>query len=80
MQMTVFVAERREYIQNIVNEFERACGSMGLKINVWKSKVLMVKRNLRGSCDNVRVSGEEMQKVDKFNYLGVMISTNSGMG
>ena len=33
-----------------------------------------------GSCDKVRVNGEEMQEVDKFNYLGVMISTNSGMG
>ena len=33
-----------------------------------------------GSCEKVRVNGEEMQEVDKFNYLGVMISTDGGMG
>ena len=33
-----------------------------------------------GSCEKVRVNGEEMEEVDKFNYLGVMISTDGGMG
>ena len=28
----------------------------------------------------MRVNREEMQEVDKFNYLGVMISTDGGMG
>ena len=28
----------------------------------------------------MRVNGEEMQEGYKFNYLGVMISTNGGMG
>ena len=75
----MFVAETRYHLQHIVNEFERACDSMGLKINVEKSKVL-VKKDQRGSCEKVRVSGEEMQEVDKFNYLGMMISTNGRMG
>ena len=29
---------------------------------------------------NVRVNGEEMEKVNNFNYLGVMISMDVGMG
>ena len=33
-----------------------------------------------GSCERVRVNGEEMQEEDKFKYLGVMISTDGGMG
>ena len=33
-----------------------------------------------GSCEKNRVNGEEMQEIDKFNYLGVMISTDGGMG
>ena len=33
-----------------------------------------------GSCEEVRVSGEEVQEVDKFNYLGVVISTDGGRG
>ena len=34
-----------------------------LKINVWKSKVFMVKKDQMGSCE--RVSGEEMNEVEK---------------
>ena len=39
----------------------------------------MVKEDQMGSYEKVRMSGDEMQK-DKFNYLGVMISTDCGMG
>ena len=63
-----------------MNEFEKACDSIGLKINIGKSKVLMVKKPQFVSCERVRVNGEEMQEVDKFNYLGVMISRDNGMG
>ena len=33
-----------------------------------------------GSCERVRVKREEMQEVDKFNYLGVKINTEGDMG
>ena len=39
----VLVAETREHLQRIVNKFERSCDTMGLKINVGKSKVLVDK-------------------------------------
>ena len=77
---STFVSETREHLQHIVSEFERTCDSMGLKINVGKSKVLMVKEDQMRSCEKVRVSGEEMQQVNKFNYLGVMINTDGGKG
>ena len=60
--------------------FERACDSRGLKVNVEKSKVLMIKKDQMGSCKKVKVSREEMQEVDKFNCLAVMISIDGGMG
>ena len=63
-----------------MREFERACDSMGLKNNVGKSKVLTIKNDQMGSCEKVRVNGEELQEVDKFDYLRVMISTDGGMG
>ena len=43
-----------------------------MKINVDKSKALVVGKDRIGSCSG-RVSGEEMQEVDKFNSLVVMI-------
>ena len=72
---TVLVAETREHLQHIVSEFERACDNMGLKINVRKSK-----KNQMGSCEKVRANGEEMQEMEKFNYLGIMVSTDGGIG
>ena len=52
----------------------------GLKINVGKSKVLTIKEDQMGSCEKARVNEEEMQKGDKFNSLGVIISTDGGVG
>ena len=59
MQMTVLVTETRDYLQHIVSE--RACDSIGLKINVGKSKVLMIKKDQVGSYERLRVNEEEMQ-------------------
>ena len=43
---TVLVAETRDHLQHIVNEFESACDRMQLTTNVGKSKVLMVKKDI----------------------------------
>ena len=40
----------------------------------------MIIKDKGGSWEKVRVIGEEMQEVDKFNYLGVMMSRDGGMG
>ena len=45
MQKTVLVAETREHLQHIVSEFKRACDTIGLIINVGKSKVLTIKKD-----------------------------------
>ena len=45
-----------------------------------KREVLVVRKNMRRSCEKMWVSGEEMQNGDKFNYLEVMIGTDGGMG
>ena len=56
------------------------CDNLRLKINIWKSKVLVVKNYQRESCEEVRVSREEIEEADKFNYMEVMINTSGGMG
>ena len=32
-----------------------------------------------GSCERVKVKREEMQEMDKFNYMGITIRTDGGM-
>ena len=43
-----------------------------------KSKVLVVKKDERGSCEKVRVNGEEKLEANNFKYLRMMISTGGG--
>ena len=74
---TIWVEDIRGHLQHIVSNFERACDSMGFKINVGKIKVLMVKNDHTENCEKVRVSREKMQEVD--NYLEVVISKDGGM-
>ena len=47
---------------------------------MYKTVVLMIKKDKIRSFVNKRLNGEEVQEVEKFNYLGVMISTDAGMG
>ena len=66
---TVLVEEIKEPLQHIANEFDRAHVSTGLKIDAGRRKVLVFKKDQRGSCEKVRVIGNEMQGMGKFNYL-----------
>ena len=40
---------------------------------------MTIKKDQVGSCERVEVNGEELQEVNKVNYLGVMIITDCGM-
>ena len=67
---TVLVAEKREHLQHIVREFERTCDSMGLKINVGKSKVLTIKNNQNGNSEKVMVNGGGNERSGQYYLLG----------
>ena len=56
----VLVAETREQLQDIVNEFERACNRMGLKINVGKRLLPIAFTTATSrSCEFARFFGNE---------------------
>ena len=76
----VLVTEIREHPQHIGKEYERMSDRMKLKTNVGKSKVLVVKKDQRGSCEKVGVNGEEMQEVNELKYLGGVINADRGTG
>ncbi len=44
MQMTVLLSESEKMLQGIVDEFDRVCKRRKLKVNVGKSKVMVLKR------------------------------------
>ena len=78
---TALVEETREHLQYIVNEFQRFCNRKGLKINVGKSKALMVNMDQRFGCEKVGVSGEEMEEVTKMgNFKNRRIKAQQKIG
>ena len=64
-----WLQKTRNQIQHIVDDFGETCDRMRLKINAGKSKVLVVKKDQRRSC-------EEIKEVDKFKYLGAIVSAD----
>ena len=55
------------------------CDRKKLKINVAKYKELVVREDHRALEERICMKGEEIEEVDKFKYLGVMINAD-GMG
>ena len=68
------VGETRKHLQHIVGEFERACDSMGLRINVGKSKALKIKKNQlfawRQDLHRVGLNREGLHEVKELTYPG----------
>ena len=76
---TVVVADSERKLCQLVTEFGRVCERRKLRVNLGKSKVMRRKRNENGARLNVVLSGEALEEVDQFKYLGSVIAANSGM-
>ena len=50
------------------------CDGIGLKINVGRIKAFVDRKDQKESFEKVKVSGEEMEAMGKFKYLGLVIS------
>ena len=91
---TVLLAESKEELQKVVNEFCRVCERRKLKVNAGKSKVMVFERKrsevvdfhrpYRVEEENVReceieMNGEKMEEVTEFKYLGATLCKNNSM-
>ena len=74
----VLVAESREVVFHIVDEFGRECDRTNLMINVDKNKVLVVRKVQIADIEKVRVNWEGVEKAVKFKCSGG-ISADWGM-
>ena len=74
----VLMADSEENLQRMVNVFEGVCMRRKLKVNVSKSKVMVVSKN-GGFNVNVQLNGERMEQVQCFRYLGSDIHECGGM-
>merc|ERR1711872_441017 len=74
---TVLVGDSEEKLERLVHEFERVCGRRKLKVNVTKSKVMKIGKNVDENEMNVHLNNSS--EVNTYKYLGVDTSNDGGM-
>ncbi|MCP4269458.1 MAG: hypothetical protein GY777_28465 [Candidatus Brocadiaceae bacterium] len=79
---TVLVADSEEKLRRLVTEFGRVCDRRKLRVNVGKSKVMKVVRNVDNADMGMDVSlGEErLEEVECFKYLESNMDKSEGCG
>lgn len=72
----VLFSETREGLQNSLDNLENYCERWNLTVNVDKTKVVIFRKggNLSGN-DHLYFSGQELEIVNCFTYLGVVFSS-----
>ena len=68
----VLCGESEESLSRLVEGFGRVCKKRGLKVNVDKSKVLVV-NGVNTQCQ-ILLDGEHLEQVSEFKYLGYMLN------
>jgi hypothetical protein len=68
----VLCGESEESLRKLAEGFGRVCKRRGLKVNVDKSKVLVV-NGVNTQCQ-ILLDGEHLEQVSEFKYLGYMLN------
>ena len=73
-------ADSIEDLQIITTNLEKAAAKVGLKINQDKTKVMVIQQKVSDRTSyGIKVEGKTIGTVDKFKYLGSVISTNGNV-
>jgi hypothetical protein len=67
----VLCGESEESLERLVERFGRVCKRRGLKVNVDKSKVMVMSEE-HTRCQ-IMLDGEQLEQVSEFKYLGYML-------
>ena len=72
---TVLIAESEEELQKLVDEVKERSLEYGLKMNTKKTKTMVVRKNVDEGCRvRIVVDGVTLEQVDKYTYLGQVIT------
>ena len=72
---TVFNAENKEDLQQLLEIIEEVSRKKGLELNSEKTEVIIMSRNNDCPQINIFVNGSKLKQRDKFKSLGTSIST-----
>jgi len=74
---TVLLAGNVEELQNMITKVKETSEKYGLRLNTKKTKVMVVKKTAKfGQLTgvNIQIEGQRIEEVDRFVYLGSMIT------
>ena len=71
---TALLAESEEQLQKILDEVRNRSEQLGLKMNVKKTKVMVVRRTKEERRANIYIEGKVLEQVKTFKYLGQQIT------
>ena len=73
---TVLIAETNEALQSLINIVVRESERMGLSLNVKKTECMVIsKKHINPEC-SVNIRGDLIKQVQKFKYLGYIITSD----
>ena len=65
-----------EELQELLNRIREASGERGLKLNVDKTKVMLIDKNNNEEDFEITLEEETVKVVKEFKYLGALITNN----
>lgn len=69
---TVVIADSDLGLQRLLNNVHRACEDFGMKINIKKTKVMVIKKSKNVPIP-IHLDGEVLEQVNRFQYLGCWV-------
>ena len=74
---TVLIADSEEKLQALVQSLIRASEERGLKLNVSKTKVMVISKGDDHIDTSISVNGQELDQVGKYKYLGSIVTRDA---
>jgi len=75
----VLVADKRKKLQRMIDRLNETCREYGMKVNIKKTKVMIINKEDRddGTSRTVMLEGVPLEQVNRFKYLGSWITQDA---
>ena len=71
---TVLLADSEDKLQRLVQQLVQSSEERGLKMNLSKTKVMVISKGEDVASANITVNGEVLEQVSRYKYLGSVVT------
>jgi len=71
---TALIADSEENLQTLIQSLVRASGERGLKLNVSKTKLMVILKEEGNVGTNILVDGQVLEQVRKYKYSSSLVT------